>query len=321
LAGPFVDLQLAKSGIEMSMQQLPFLMRSFIAIADAGSFSAAAARLRVSQSTLSKHVTTLEHYFDVRLLLRTTRSLRLTDEGAIFYENAVIVLAAIDEAEASLGKKSDVAGVVRLTAPLTLAEARIIPLLPKFFDRHPDIEVHLTLSDHALNLAADNIDIAVRVGRLVDDRLNAKQFGVARRVMVAAPAFLDRVGRPETIASLMQLNCISYALHSGGRQWRFDNGTCVDIRGNLHADSPNALRAAALNGIGIVVNARWLFEKDLANGTLEQVLPAMTPVPMPINLILRDGRHVAARTRMLAEFLTTEFAADPLLAMNVPGQL
>lgn len=298
------------------MAEITFWMRSFIKIADAGSFSAAALRLPHSQSTLSKHIASLEQHLQTRLFNRTTRSLSLTDDGAIFYEHAVAALAAIDEAEASIGGQGELGGVIRMTAPLTLAESRIVPMIQRFLERHPGVQVDFKLSDHALNLVSDNLDLAIRVGRLGDSQFVARKIGVARRILVAAPDYLDRAGRPASPSDLAHHNCLSYALASYRQQWDFESGESIGVQGNFSADSPNALRAAAKSGIGIAVNAIWLFEDDLRNGSLETVLPAFSPVTMPINIVLPAARHVAARTRAMVEFLASAFAQDPLLAIS-----
>lgn len=296
------------------MAEISTWMKSFVAVTEAGSFSAAADRLGSSQSTLSKHVAALEAHLRTRLFNRTTRSLTLTTDGARFYEKALGVLDAIEAAEASVGLSGEAEGVLRITAPLTLAESRLIPMLKRFLAANPKIEIDFTASDHALNLVADNLDMAIRVGQLTDSRLIARKVGMARRVAVASPAYLDKAGRPHHPSDLAGHNCLSYSLLGTGTRWTFVGGLTVDISGNLRADSPNLLRAATLAGIGIAVNARWLFETEIADGRLEIVLPAYEPVPMPIHIVLPPGRHVSARTRSLVEFLSREFVLDSLLA-------
>lgn len=298
------------------MAEISIWMKSFAAVTEAGSFSAAASRLASSQSTLSKHVALLEAHLRTRLFNRTTRSLTLTTDGARFYEKALGVLDAIEAAEASVGLSGEAEGVLRITAPLTLAESRVIPMLKRFLAANPKIEIDFTASDHALNLVADNLDMAIRVGQLTDSRLIARKVGMARRIAVASPDYLDLAGRPRHPADLAHHNCISYSLSGTGTRWTFQDGSAIDISGSLRADSPNVLRAAALSGIGIAVNARWLFESEVADGRLEIVLPEYEPMPMPIHIVLPPGRYVAARTRSLVEFLSREFARDGLLSVD-----
>lgn len=291
-------------------------MQSFVAVADAGSFSIAARRLGVTQSTVSKQVAALEAHLSVRLFQRTTRSLALTDEGSAFYESATRALAAIDEAQAAVGPKGDVQGLLRVTMPLTLAESRLIAIIADFLEAHPRIQIDMTLSDHALNLVADNIDVAIRVGRLVDSGLVSRKIGLARRVIVASPAYLARAGRPIVPIDLQAHNCLLYSLLATGARWGFAGGQSVSVSGNFKTDSPNALRSAALEGVGIAVNARWLFEREIQSGALEVLMPDHPPETMPIQAVLPSGRHIAARTRAFVDFVADALAHDPLCAID-----
>lgn len=278
-----------------------------------GSFSKAGKVLETSQSTISKHIAALENRLHTRLFNRTTRILVLTDEGAVFYEHALSALAALDEAEASVGSQAKVEGVLRISMPLTLAESHVIPLLAAFLKNNPAIEIDIRLSDHALNLVADNLDFAIRVGQLGDSQLVARKIGLARRIVVASPDYLARAGALSRSADLAHHRCIIYSLLSSGPVWSFTDGSSVAVNRNFSADNPNALRIAALSGIGIAVNARWLFESDLRSGALVEVLPEFEPVPMPIYIMLPPGRYIAARTRALVEFIASAFANEPSL--------
>ncbi|WP_373474171.1 LysR family transcriptional regulator [Sphingorhabdus lacus] len=288
-------------------------MKSFVSAVDMGSFSRAGKLLNTNQSTISKHIAALEGRLQTRLFNRSTRLLALTDEGALFYESALRALAALDEAAASVGSLGSVEGMLRISMPLTLAESHVIPLLAEFLELHPGVEIDLRLSDHALNLVADNLDFSIRVGQLSDSNLIARKIGTARRIMVASPAYLGRAGIPSRPQDLANHRCIIYSLLSSGPSWSFTDGTSVKVRGTFLADNPNALRIAALSGAGIAVNARWLFERDLETGTLVEILPDFEPVPMPIHIMLPSGRYIAARTRALIEFIASAFANEPSL--------
>lgn len=289
-------------------------MRTFVAVADADSFSVAAHRLGSTQSTVSRQIVALERHLRARLINRTTRSLTLTSEGSAFYEAAVRALAAIDEAQGMVGPVGDPQGMLRVTMPLTLAEGRLMAIIADFLARHPRIQIELRVSDHALNLVADSIDVAIRVGQLVDSSLVVRRIGVARRVMVASPGYLARCGTPAAPADLVAHNCIGYSLIAGGGRWRLSDATEVAIAGSLRADSPNALKAAALAGIGIAVNARWLFERELADRTLVELFADNPPEAMPIHAVLPSGRHIAARTRLFVDHVAAMLARDPLCA-------
>lgn len=288
-------------------------MKSFVSTVGMGSFSRAGRMLNTSQSTISKHIAALESRLHTRLFNRSTRVLALTDEGALFYESALRALAALDEATASVGGLGSVEGMLRISMPLTLAESHVIPLIADFLELNPGVEIDLRLSDHALNLVADNLDFSIRVGQLSDSNLIARKIGMARRIAVASPTYLALAGTPSRPQDLANHRCIIYSLLSTGPTWSFTDGTSVRVSGNFLADNPNALRIAALSGAGVVVNARWLFEQDLKSGSLVEVLPDFEPVPMPIHIMLPSGRYIAARTRALVEFIASAFAKDPSL--------
>lgn len=291
-------------------------MRSFVTVTNTGNFSLAARQLRLTQSTVSKHIAALEKHLAVRLIRRTTRTFKLTDEGSSYFEAAQRALAALDEAECVIGTPGDAGGLLRVTMPLSLAETRVIKIIADFLTQFPNISFDLSLSDHALNLVADNIDVAIRVGRLVDSSLVVRKIGMARRVLVASPTYLDLAGRPRDPAELIRHNCVLYNLLSAGAHWSFTSGEDVIVTGNLSADSPHALRAAVRANIGIAASARWLFEKELASGELEIVLPDHQPLPMPIQAVLPSNRYTTSRTRMFIDFVSQALARDPLIALD-----
>jgi LysR family transcriptional regulator, regulator for bpeEF and oprC len=288
-------------------------MRSFVAVVDVGSFSKASRRLEISQSTVSKHIASLENQLHARLLNRTTRLLALTDEGAAFYERALNALAALDEAEASVGGLGKIQRVLRISLPLMLADSHVIPLLAQLLEGQPTIEIDLRVSDHALNLVTDNLDFSVRVDQMSNFQPVARKVGIVRRVAVASPEYLARAGKLTNPADLAEHNCIIDSLLSSSPNWSFTDGSSVAVNGNFCADNPNALRIAALSGMGVALNARWLFEGDLQSGKLIEVLPDFEPVPMAINIMLPSGRYVAARIHALVDFIAKAFADDPSL--------
>ncbi|MFC3101177.1 LysR family transcriptional regulator [Altererythrobacter lauratis] len=272
-------------------------MQTFVAVAEAGSFSAAAHSLGVTQSTVSKQVAALESHLEARLFQRTTRSLTLTEEGQRFYDAAKQALAAIDEAKALISAAPQAKGLVHVTCPQSLAERKVAAMVKQFLDCHPGISVELVISDRALNLVSDNLDMGIRVGQLVDSQLIARRIGVARRMLAASPDYLARAGVPVIPADLKDHDCVLFSLLGAGNEWHFTGGRSVRVNGRLRANCPSTLRAAALAGAGIVQSARWLFEDDLATGRLLPVLPDFEPEPMPIHAVLPSGHHISARTR------------------------
>ena len=283
----------------------------FVTVADTRSFSSAARRLGITQSAVSKVVNALEARVDARLVQRSTRAVALTPEGERFYAGALAALAAIDDAMTSARSGNAADGLVRVTAPLALAESRLIPLFASFAIKYPRVQIELRLSENALDLITDTLDLAIRVGTLSDSALVVRRIGTARRMLVAAPSYLERRGVPTTIAALADHDCLPYALLGDGPVWRFTSGARIAIQGPLVADSALALRAAARAGMGIVASADWLFDEDLATGSLVRVLPDCDLVSMPIQAVLPAGRQIAARTRTLMEYLAEGLARDP----------
>lgn len=293
---------------------------AFVAAADLGSFSAAAARLGVTQPTISKLVAELERFVGAPLLHRTTRAVSLTEEGVLFLARARALLAAAKDAETALAQRDPLAGLVRFSAPPSLANARIIPMLADLLRAHPQIEVDLRLGDARLPLSDGALDFSIRVGGLGSEPVDARLIGIARRVLVASPAYLAAHGTPVRLGDLSAHRCLHYRLLDGHKRWQLQSGASVDVEGPLSVDNPEGLRAAALAGLGIVQSAIWLFEPDIANGALVPVLAHDPPAPMPIHLVTAKARPLRARAQAVADHLAAAFAADPLLSPNGLGQ-
>lgn len=287
----------------------------FVAAADRGSFSAAASQLGLTQPTVSKLIAELERHVGDPLMHRTTRSLALTEAGQVYLHHARNLLVAAAEAEAALAARDPLAGLVRFSAPPSLANARIIPMLGGFLTHHPQVEIDARLNDTRLSLADGELDFSIRVGGLGDEPLVARLIGIARRILVASPAYVGRHGAPAGLPDLERHNCLHYRLSDGQRRWHFASGASVDVAGPLCIDNPEGLRTAALAGLGIVQSAVWLFEDDLAAGRLVPVLAHDPPAPMPIHLVTAKSRPLTARARRVADHLILRFAADPLLCL------
>ncbi len=291
------------------------LAEIFVAVADSGSFSVAARQLGMTQPTVSKAVAALEQRLGGRLILRTTRAMTLTEPGQAYLAKARALIAAAAAADAALASRDPLAGPVAFSAPPSLANARIIPMLGDFLTRHPQVEIDARLSDMRVPLAGSDLDFGIRVGGVGDEPVTARLIGIARRMLVAAPAYLARHGQPQTVADLARHQCLHYRLFDGRRRWQLTSGASVDVGGPLSIDNPEGLRTAALAGLGIVQSAIWLFEGDLAAGRLVPVLAHDPPVPMPIHLVTARSRAVTQRAQRAADHLADRFAADPLLAL------
>jgi LysR family transcriptional regulator for bpeEF and oprC len=287
-------------------------LRSFVRTAELGSFTAAARALATTQSTVSKRIAAIERDIGDALFRRTTRSLVLTEPGLVLLARARAAIAAIESVSQPLRDIDPLAGRIRLTAPSNLVCARIMPMLAAFRARWPQVAIDARLRDDRVDLDREEIDLAVRVGALGD--AVGRRIGTARRILVAAPGYLSRAGRPEAPADLAHHDCLTYSLLESGSDWRFDDGSLVSVSGGFSTNDPSALRLAALAGMGIVQSAAWMFEDDLASGALVRVLPHVAPADMPIHLVRRVASPASPRIDLLSDWLAAGFAADPLLA-------
>lgn len=287
-------------------------LHAFVAVAELRSFTAAARLLGATQSTVSKRIAALEVRSGTPLFRRSTRAIAVTAAGEALLPEARAVVAAFVEAERVLDRRDALAGRIRLTAPPTLARARLMPLIAAFQLDHPRIEIDACFADGRLDLAREGIDLAVRVGAQGGER--GRRIGIARRMLVASPAYLEAAGVPREPADLTRHRCLTYSLLDDGQRWTFESEDAVTVRGPLAANDPDILRLAALAGLGIVLSACWLFVDDVASGRLVHVLPDHSPLSMPIHIITRPAGVPPPHVRKLADYLADAFAADPLLA-------
>ena len=252
-------------------------LRSFITVVDAGSLVKAAEQLSTSTASISRHLSALEASLGSQLLNRTTRRLALTDAGRQFYEDVQSIFQLIDEAEERVRSGRDkISGVLRVAAPLSFGVQQVAPILPMFMKRYPDLKVQLLFEDRLTDLQAEGIDIAIRIGNLKDSSLIATRLGAIERVFCASPEYLAARGEPQAAADLKHHNCLHYSLTSINEEWGMAFGELtemVDISGSLSANNAEALREAAIQGIGIVMLPLFIVSEGLQNGQLQRVLP------------------------------------------------
>jgi DNA-binding transcriptional LysR family regulator len=253
-------------------------MQVFVAVVEEGSFSAAARRLMMTPSTVSKLVARLEARLGLRLVERSTRRLSLTTEGHVYHERAHRMLADLQELERELAAGSaGASGKVRVNASVAFGTIAIEPLLPHFWEAHPNIVVDLSLSDEMVDLYLERTDIAFRVGGLVDSTLTSRRIGTARRMIVASPAYLDREGVPETVEDLDRHNCLGFNFQRSQPVWPMrTGGRIVDrmVAGTLLANNGETVRRLAVAGAGLARIGDYHARADLAAGRLVEVLSA-----------------------------------------------
>lgn len=286
-------------------------MRVFVAAVETGSFSGAAQRLGMSPKLASKYMAELERRMGARLLQRTTRRLGMTAAGETLMARAPDWLDQLDEMAGELREGAGLAGTLRVSAPVTYGEIRVQPLLRRFRASYPDLVIDLRLSDRFVDLAAEGIDLALRIGRLDDSALIARRLGQSRMVMVAAPAYLDRSGRPRRLDDLQAHDCIRDTNMRGGAAWPLDEGEGprrIAVTGHFLVNSARMARDLAVAAEGIALCPRYVVHDDLIRGALEHVLPSATGPQLDLHAVYLGQRRLARRTRALLEFLARELA-------------
>lgn len=301
------------------MADLIPLFRSFVRVVEAGSFTAVAAEQNTSQPTVSRQIAALEQHLGCLLLQRTTRALTLTEDGRAFYAQAQLALEAIAEAETSVGRrKGKPTGTLRLACAAVLGRLHILPRLPCFLERYPDVAVDLVMGDDFTDLVEQRIDLSIRVGALTDPGLVARRIGTSRRVVVATPDYLERHGEPRTPEDLRDHACILYTRLATGANWPFtgkDGPNSVPVQGRLTVNSTEGVRAAILSGLGIGMVPVWHFvDREIETGRLRVLLPEHEPAPHPIHVVYPPRRFIAPKLRAMLDHLATEFELDPLLS-------
>jgi DNA-binding transcriptional LysR family regulator len=288
-------------------------MKVFVAVVDAGGFAAAAERLNMSRAMASKHVSMLEDHLGTRLLNRTTRRSSLTEPGSLFYERSMQILADIAEAEqVAAHMAAEPRGVLKVTMPVSYGLHRLGPVIAEYSRRFPHVKLDLSLNDRKIDIVDAGFDVAIRIGELPESGLIARKLGAVQSIVVGAPAYLARCGTPATPGDLAAHVCLGYALGSGGDEWRLRNADgLVTVRnpGAVRADNGDMLRLAAVHGIGLIFQPRFIVEEDLRAGRLVQVLNDYTSEGLGIYAVYPSRRHLSAKVRAFVDLLAAHLQA------------
>ena len=290
-------------------------MEVFVRVVASGGFSAAAREMKLTPSAISKLIARLEGRLGVRLLDRSTRSVRLTAEGELYYRHALRVVADIEEIERELSTRRDrPQGPLRVNSSVPIARCCVIPLLPDFLDRYPEIDLDLTLSDAVADLMECGADVAIRIGPLQDSSLRARKLVAFQRVVVASPAYLACHGVPRVPADLRRHNCLSFNLKPSLNEWPFAGceDRSIPTSGNIRADNGETLRQLALSGAGIARLATFMVAEDIAAGRLLALLEEFHPGDtLAAFAVFHDRKHMAARIRCFIDFLVGRLGSAP----------
>jgi DNA-binding transcriptional LysR family regulator len=290
-------------------------MNAFVRVIERGSFAAAANDLGITPSALSKLVTRMEDRLGVSLLTRTTRRLALTAEGELFVARSRDILASIEAAEAEVTAASRLPrGHLRISVGTAIAKLILCPALPAFFARYPDITVELHVSDHQVDLVAEQVDVAIRSGALGDSTLVARKITDATRVICASPLYLEKNGSPRVPADLLRHNCLTLPGPTWS-QWPFHTHEGINrlaVSGTFTSDNADLLLDMAVAGLGIARLADFMVARALRQGTLVPLLPdSQMPESFPIHALTVPGRHRAPRIKAFVDFVAAQFDHAP----------
>ncbi|PTD96882.1 LysR family transcriptional regulator [Pseudothauera lacus] len=289
-------------------------MQTFVAVAEAGSFAAAAEQLGSSRPAVSRQIAELERRLDVRLLHRTTRRLSLSAEGEVFLARCKRLLGDLDEAEAEITVRSGQAiGLLRVNAPVSFGIARLAPLWGRFQARHPRVELDITLSDRIVDLVEEGYDLAIRISRLPDSTMICRRLSSTRLLLCASPAYLARAGTPTHPGELAAHATLAYSYFAGGDEWPFhgpDGPISARVRPTLRSNNGDTCVAGALQHQGIVLQPDFLVDEHLASGQLVELMPAYRSLELGIYAVYPSRKHLTPKLRLLIDHLAAHFSAS-----------
>jgi DNA-binding transcriptional LysR family regulator len=287
-----------------------FALRLYTRVARLGSFSAAARECGLSQSQASRIVAELEADLGTRLLSRSTRAVVPTEAGAEFLARIETILGALDEAEHSVRGGGDLRGLVRMSMPTSFGVRTVIPRLAAFTAQHPDVHIHLLLEDRRQDLVRDAVDVAIRLGRLVDSSATAKLVARIPRVIVAAPTYLEHAGAPATPMDLTKHRIVGGSAAAVPTAWAFERGgekVTIDLRSHFSTNENEGAVAAAAAGLGITSTSEWACQRELGNGSLIRLLTDWKTADIPVHAYFPMGPATRAAARALVDHLAAHF--------------
>ena len=283
---------------------------------DVGSFAAAARHFGISPEMVGNHVRALEKHLGVRLLNRSTRRLNLTEAGGVYYERCAQILADIQNAEAEMNLlQASPSGLLRVTAPVTFGVLHLAPAVSEYMTRYPDVKLDMTVTDRLVNLIEEGFDVAIRIGELQDSKLIVRQLASDRDVVCAAPAYLDRAGRPVTPSDLTRHACLVYTEAGAPATWRFKDEQgrteTVHVSGPVTTTNPAFLHHLALAGHGVVCGPSFIFCRDIADGRLVPLLTNWQSRELSIHALYAHRPLLSAKVRTFVDFLAERFGSAP----------
>lgn len=280
----------------------------FVYVAETTSFTQAAKKLNISTAHVSRRITALEQRLNVKLLYRTTRKVSLTQEGQLFYQHCRSVLDGIEEAErvvTNLQQKPQ--GHIKLTAPVTYGEQKILPLVNDFIQQHSEVQVSAYLSNQKVDMVEQGFDLAIRLGRLADSTLMAKKLGSRTNYLCASPQYLEKYGMPHSLSELNDHSCLLGTLD----YWRFKvagKEKTIKVKGSLRYNNGTGLTDAALKGLGIVQLPDYYVKDFIAQGKLLPLLSQFQEADEGIWAVYPHNRQLSPKIRALVDYLSEHLA-------------
>ncbi len=290
-------------------------LRAFVTVVDSGSLTAAADRLEVAKSAVSRRLRALEDRLGVELLRRTTRRLTLTDAGRTLYERAVTLLDDLAEIEAEVSSEHcALAGTVRMAAPVTFGVRQLAPVVGDFLAHHPGVEIDLDLNDRRVDLEREGYDLALRIGALEDSTLLARKVAQVEHVVCASPDYLEREGRPATPDDLSRHPALVYSHRAEPDVWQFEREGrrgSVRVPVRVRAGSGSFVRELAARGHGVALEPDFIVHDAIERGELEPLLTAWSWPALSVSLVFPKLPFRARRVEELLDFLTRRLAEQP----------
>lgn len=291
-------------------------LEAFVRVAETQSFSESARRLGKSKSLISRQVAALEMELGVRLLQRTTRSITLTEAGRGFFERAQRILSDIEDATLSVSRlQTAPRGCLRVNAPMSFGFLHLAPALPDFLKSYPEIEIDMVMNDRMVDLVEEGFDVAVRIGRLTESSLIARRLAPIRIAVCASPAYLAAHGEPLSPDDLAHHQCLINSTLVPSDEWRFahPDGKAwpAPIHGPLRANNGDALKAAVVKGLGMVMLPTFIVGQELQSGELVSVLNDFVPQDIALHAVYPHSRLLSPKVRAFIDFLAERYGPRP----------
>jgi DNA-binding transcriptional LysR family regulator len=281
-------------------------MRCFVRVVQTGSFSEVARESETSQATISKRVAELEKHLNARLLVRSSRDHRMTEAGQIYYDRCLSILDDVEQAEEEVGTlTSTPRGKIRITAPVDFARMNLSQHISEFLCRYSEIHIELILDDRMVGFISDDIDLAIRIGKLEDSSLVATSIGSSSLIVVTSPQYVSKHGEPQDIRQLQHHNCLVFSYADNLNTWGFihdDRDISVPVSGNFQCNNGDTIIKLLLADMGIAMLPAWLVAPYIEDGSLIQILNSYS-MPLPVYIVYQQRKLVPLKIRSFIDYL------------------